>query len=461
MPETKSVLQRSAVLSGLVTEEELEHAIANARRSETGVPAPRVEVTDDQLARSLVTLGFVTNYQAEQLKSGRTKLRLGPYVITDWIAQGGMGQVFKAEHQMMGREVAIKVLPLSRSTPQAIANFMREIRAQASLDHDNLVRAYDAGHEGNVHYLVTEFVDGTDLRRFVRNQGKLNMAQAASIIMQAARGLQSAHEKNLIHRDIKPGNILVTHNGQAKVSDLGLAGFLGSDEDDPRKHKIVGTADYISPEQIKSPESVTPRSDIYSLGCSLYYTITGKVPFPGGTTRTKARRHCEETPWHPRRFNPEVSDDFVDLIADMMEKSPERRVATAQEVVVRLEPWCTETAYLTAPHSSRSPWMPPPLPTHSEEEEEELQATQDGSYDSFEGDTNQTSGGLNSQSTELNSSEETKTGRRKRRFPSLPFGPQAEPSDRNNTTTVVLVALAIAIPISMIIGFLIGQQISS
>ena len=324
--QNNSVLQRSALLSGLITREQLDEAMAKAKQPEFGVPAPRVEVTDDQLARQLIELELLTPYQAEQLKAGRTKLTLGPYTITDWIAQGGMGQVFKAEHQMMGREVAIKVLPHNRSTPQAIDNFMREIRAQAVLDHDNLVRAYDAGHDGNVYYLVTEFVKGTDLRRFVRSQGPLSIPQAASIMLQAAHGLASAHEQGLIHRDIKPGNILVTPDGKAKVSDLGLAGFLQSNEYDPRSHKIVGTADYISPEQIKSPESVTPTSDIYSLGCTLYYTVTGKVPFPGGTTRDKARRHCEETPWHPRRFNPDVNEDFVDIIADMMEKDPAKRV---------------------------------------------------------------------------------------------------------------------------------------
>lgn len=256
---------------------------------------------------------------------------------------------------------------------------------------------------------------------------------------------------------MKPGNILVTADGQAKVSDLGLAGFLGG-EDDPRKYKIVGTADYISPEQIKSPESVTPSSDIYSLGCTLYYTVTGKVPFPGGTTRTKARRHCEETPWHPRRFNPEISDDFVDIIADMMEKNPERRIKSATEVVHRLEPWCNEPALLPTQHSSRSPWMPPPLPTQAEEEDEELQATQDGSYDSFEND-NQTSGGVLSQATEANASQDTKSGNgRKRRFPSLPFGPPTDAPPRGTYLPAVLIALAIAIPVSMWIGFLLGQS---
>jgi serine/threonine protein kinase len=131
------------------------------------------------------------------------------------------------------------------------------------------------------------------------------MQQAANVIVQAARGLEYAHQRGLIHRDVKPGNILVTPAGVAKVSDLGLSGFIDEAEQDPRAGRIVGTADYLSPEQIHSPSEVTSVSDIYSLGCTLYYAISGKVPFPGGTTKDKARRHLEETPWHPRRFNSE------------------------------------------------------------------------------------------------------------------------------------------------------------
>ncbi len=439
------------MISGLVSQEQLEAALERARQPAIGPPTPRIEVTDDQLAKQLVAMGLATSYQAEQLKSGRSKLTLGPYIITDWIAQGGMGQVFKAEHQMMGREVAIKVLPHSRSTPTSISNFTREIRTQAILDHDNLVRAFDAGHDGNVYYLVTEYVPGTDLRRYVRSQGSLDMAQAASLISQAARGLQSAHDKGLIHRDIKPGNILVTSDGKAKVSDLGLAGFLSGAEDDPRKYKIVGTADYISPEQIKSPENVTPTSDIYSLGCTLYYAITGKVPFPGGTTRDKARRHCEETPWHPRRFHPQIDEEFVEVIADMMEKNPQNRIQTAKEVVARLEPWATRTVPMPTQQLTRSPWMPPPLPAGGGAEEE-LQATQEGSYDSLDGDSYSQSGSEHVSQTTDAERQETRADRSsRRRAPLLPM-PAEEPK---KSFSPMFIALTIAIPVSMLLGVLI------
>jgi serine/threonine protein kinase len=361
-----STFRTAALASGLVTEAQIEDAVSAIRHPPGGPSLPDVIVEDALLAAMLVEMGVLTAYQANQLKTGRRKLSLGPYIVTDWIAQGGMGQVFKAVHEMMGREVAIKVLPLSKSTPEAIAKFNREIRTQAQLDHPHLVRAYDAGHDGNVYFLVTEFVPGADLRRLVRNEGRLTMQQAAQIISQAALGLEHAHERGLIHRDVKPGNILVTPKGVAKVSDLGLSGWLDEGRNDPRAGKVVGTPDYLSPEQIKTPAKITTASDIYSLGCTLYYAITGKVPFPGGTAAEKARRHCEDTPWHPKRFNPDVSEEFVEIIADMMEKDPAQRIPSAAEVVKRLEPWAGQPEALPTRRLARSPWTPPPLPGSDE-----------------------------------------------------------------------------------------------
>lgn len=358
-----SVFRNAALASGVITQEQIEMACAMVRSEPGGPPAPIVFVSDEQLAAKLVEMDLLTSYQAGQLKEGKHKLHLGPYMITDFIGQGGMGQVFKAVHKVMGRECAVKVLPINKATPQAIANFTREIRTQAQLDHPNLVRAFDAGHDGSVHFLVTEFVAGTDLRKLVRSQGPLTMQLAASVVMQASQGLAHAHALNLVHRDVKPGNILVTPEGSAKVSDLGLAGFLHEADADPRAGKIVGTADYLAPEIIQNPTEVTPLSDIYSMGCTLYYAICGKVPFPGGTTKEKARRHCGETPWHPRRFNPDISEEFVEVIADMMEKDPKERIQTAQEIVNRLKYFAAERVSIPSEPMGKSPWLAAPLPT--------------------------------------------------------------------------------------------------
>ncbi|MGV3484975.1 MAG: serine/threonine protein kinase, partial [Planctomycetaceae bacterium] len=318
-----------------------------------------------KLASHFIASGFITPYQAQQLRAGRGKLTLGPYLITDWIGQGGMGHVFKAVHKVMGRESAVKVLPREKSTAESRETFNQEIRLQAGLDCPYLVRAYDAGEDGNVYYLVTEYVPGTDLRRLVRSRGPLPMAQAAMVLRQAALGLQYAHEQGLIHRDVKPGNILVTPDGHAKVSDVGLAVWSMGLANDPRAGKVVGTADYLSPEQIRSPLAVGPASDIYSLGCTTYYAVTGKVPYPGGDAKSKCRRHLEETPWHPCKFVPELAEEFVDLIADMMEKDPARRIGSAEEVAERLLAWCDDGIQPVASSLGRSPWTPAPPPAEA------------------------------------------------------------------------------------------------
>jgi serine/threonine protein kinase len=350
--------------SDLVSRADLEVAVSQLRAG--GGTITEAAITDRQLADKLIEMGRLNSYQAVQLLAGNSSLHLGPYRILDEIGRGGMGEVYKAEHPIMGRTVAIKVLPKSKSTPAATASFMREIRAQAQLDHRHLVRAFDAGHDRNVHYLVTEFVPGMDLRRYVRSRGPLDMHEAASIISQAADGLQHAHERGLVHRDVKPGNLLVTPEGLTKVSDLGLAGWLQEDDPEFLSGKIVGTADYLAPEQILDPGAVAPAGDIYSLGCTLYYAVTGKVPFPGGTTAEKAHHHCNDTPWKPNRFNPSLSDEFVEVISQMMEKDPTKRVQTAAEVIKLLAPWAgpmkgsVEAEIAPGPATRQTIPLPPP-----------------------------------------------------------------------------------------------------
>ncbi len=334
------MFEQCAIASGLLTQQQLDEARAGIRWSDGDEPDVNAPPSDRQLADRLVETGLLNAWQAKQLLDGRTKFNLGPYQIVDSIGQGGMGQVFKAKHEKIDRIVAVKVLPRDKSTPEAVASFTREIRALASLNHPKLVAAIDAGQDGNVHYMVTEYVPGLDLRKLIRRDGPLSMAAAASIISQVAEGLEYAHSKGVVHRDVKPGNVLVAPDGEAKLSDLGLAGSLGGDAaEDPRYGKIVGTADYLSPDQVRDPWNPTPAWDIYSLGCTLYYTVTGKVPFPGGTTADKARAHCELRPLDPRRLNPSLGPAFVEVLADMMAKDPSQRIATAGEVIVRLAPF--------------------------------------------------------------------------------------------------------------------------
>lgn len=440
--ESPSLPFREAALrSGLVSGRQLRKVVELTKSQD-----------DEVIAATLVKSGVITNYQAQQLKAGRTKLSLGPYQITDWIGQGGMGQVFKAVHSVMGRECAVKVLPLDKSTDVSSESFLREIRLQAGLDCPYVVRAYDAGQDGSVQYLVTEYVPGTDLRRLIRSGGPLSMAHAAKIISQAALGLQYAHELGLVHRDVKPGNILVTPDGQAKVSDIGLAAWTMGLDDDPRAGKIVGTADYLSPEQIRNPRSVGPASDIYALGCTLYYTVTGKVPFPGGDSKSKCKRHCEQTPWHPRKFAPDLNEDFVDTIADMMEKDPARRVSSAAEVAERLQVWCT-TAYEAIDRPiDRQAWTPPPPPGGNPIHEPPLPNADYRISDSDMPAGNVPSASSihlsgNSESLSTASLSAGGLGAREKRFPR---------TRRRNHTLAIAVALAIAVPISLLVGAIIG-----
>jgi serine/threonine protein kinase len=355
---SKSVFVQSGLSSGLLTQEDMDEAMAVF--ATRGEPSPEPP-SDEQLAAQLVALGRLTRWQAEALRQGQTKFTLGVYHLIDGIGKGGMAEVYKAEHGVMGRVVAVKVLPKSRSTPEAIASFRREVRAQAQLHHENLVVAHDAGQDGVFHFLVTEYVPGTDLRRLVRRRGKLSMATAAVIISQAARGLAHAHSRGFIHRDVKPGNLLVTPEGHTKVSDLGLVGYFNDEiPAGTQGGKIVGTADYLSPEQIISPNTLTTASDIYSLGCTLYYAVTGKVPFPGGRTADKARAHVNFNwlPIDPRRFNPDLTDEFVEVIADMMAKQVEDRIQTADEVVERLAPWASDPSAAQREITSTDPAPP-------------------------------------------------------------------------------------------------------
>lgn len=336
---TPARFRETALASGLIGREAIDSA--EDAVGATLDPAVSAERWDEAVADVLVERGDLTRFQATKILAGHRKLTLGQYRILDLLGQGGMGQVFKAEHAMMGREVAVKVLPRAKSTPDTEAAFRREIRMLGRLDHPNLVRALDAGHDGKVYYLVTELVEGVDLRKQVLRYGTLDEVAAASVICQVARGLAYAHAQGLVHRDVKPGNILVTPAGIAKLLDVGLAGSVLESES-TRLGRVVGTMDYMAPEQIRAPDGVGPAADVYGLGCTLYFVLAGQVPFPGGTRQDKARRQLHEAPAPIRQFAPGVSEAFCRVVDSMMEKDPVLRIGTAEAVIEWLRPWTPE-----------------------------------------------------------------------------------------------------------------------
>ncbi|MCA9230529.1 MAG: serine/threonine protein kinase [Planctomycetales bacterium] len=345
MRTERSIFEQAGLASGLLTEDQIDLAWHMLAESLPDNDLSLEEVSDRQLAVQLVELGHINQWQAEQLCQGRTKFTLGAYRILDAIGQGGMGWVFKGEHELLGRIEAIKVLPKSQTDANSISNFRKEIRAQARLDHPHLVRLTYADTDGDTYFLVTEYVPGSDLRRLVREHGPVSPAQAALIISQTAEALCYVHAQGLIHRDVKPGNLLITPEGHTKLADLGLA-FFSSDcfpeeskLSQTRPKHIVGTADFLAPEIIVTPSEVRPISDIYSLGCTLYYAVTGKVPYPGGKTADKLRRHLDEVPIPAIWLNSRVDNKLMGVIGAMMQKRPSDRVATAAEVVELLRPW--------------------------------------------------------------------------------------------------------------------------
>jgi len=298
---------------------------------------------DKTLAELAVARSWVTRFQGQELLAGKTRFRLGSYLVVDELGRGGMGQVFKAEHELMGRTVAIKVLPRTKSTPESEAQFRREMRILGRLDHENLVRAFDAGHDAMVSYLVTEFVPGLDLRRQVRRFGPLEEPVAASIFWQVARGLAYAHEQGVVHRDVKPGNILVMDDGRAKILDMGLAGST-IEAEAVRLGRIVGTIDYMAPDQIIAPDEAGPAADLYALGCTLYFTLTGEVPFPGGNRKEKIQRQLHAEPRPLQSLAPHISRAMCGLVESLMEKSPTDRPQSAEQVAALLARWCKGVA---------------------------------------------------------------------------------------------------------------------
>jgi serine/threonine protein kinase len=332
--------RETAIASGLLDSAQLDAAEAQAR-AVLGEGPHAADRLDKAVADVLVGRGQLTKFQAGQMLLGRSKLSLNQYRILDQVGQGGMGRVFKAQHAMMRRIVAIKVLTKDKATAATEAAFLREIERLGDLDHENLLRALDAGRDGKVYYLVTEYVEGLDLRRQVLRHGPLDEWTAASVIVQAAHGLACAHDQGVVHRDVKPGNLLATKEGRVKVLDLGLAGSV-FDMQSSASARVIGTMDYMAPEQVRNPANARATADIYGLGCTLYFLLTGQVPFPGGTREEKAQRQLTQEPVPLRRLAPQVSLPFARVVEAMMRKNPAERIASAHELLERLRQWTPE-----------------------------------------------------------------------------------------------------------------------
>ncbi|MCC9608126.1 DUF1080 domain-containing protein [Blastopirellula sp. JC732] len=295
-----------------------------------------------QFCNRLLEANLLTRFQLRAIARGQTRgLRLGRYVVQDRIGAGGMGQVFKAWHSKMDREVALKVIhSRAKNQDKALARFYQEVQASAQLRHPNIVTAFDADEADGVHFLVMEYVPGEDLNKIVGKRGPLPVTLAVDYFIQAARGLEYAHSVGVLHRDIKPANLLVSETGMLKILDMGIARLTSDDGERTgltQEGSVMGTVDFMSPEQAVNSKGVKPQADLYSLGCAFFYMLTGRPPFEGQELMVKLLAHREKTPPSLSQLRSDVPPQLDAIYQKCLAKTPEERYASATELIAELE----------------------------------------------------------------------------------------------------------------------------
>jgi serine/threonine protein kinase len=342
--------------SGVVDEKRLDTHLQKLRAGGTMPSEP------SRLAGLLVRDGLLTHFQAEQIMLGKwRRFSIGKYKVLERLGSGGMGSVYLCEHKLMRRRVAVKVLPTAKAAdPSSLERFYREARAVAALDHPNIVHAYDIDQDENLHFLVMEYVDGSSLQDIIKKTGPMDVMRACHYIHQALQGLEHAHAAGLVHRDIKPGNILVDRGGVVKVLDMGLARFF-NDEDDILTKKydenVLGTADYLAPEQALDSHGVDIRADIYSLGATFYYMLTGRTPFGEGTVAQKLLWHQTRQPKALSQVRGDAPAALSTVIEKMMAKDPAQRYQLPSAVAEALAPWVQ--GVIAPPQEAEMPRLSP------------------------------------------------------------------------------------------------------
>ncbi len=328
--------------------------IKNSDRAESpesatiGLPAPQshdnlpVDPVDKTvISKSLVEAAdaFARPPTVAELAQVLIGQELDHYILDAIIGGGGMGAVFRGHDKLLDRTVAVKVIPAARRDADTLRRFRIEAQSAAKLDNPNIARVYNFGESENWNYIVFEFVEGTNLRDLVSTQGPLSVDDAVYYIRQVAEALDHASSRNIVHRDIKPSNVLVTPSGIIKVVDMGLARMtaLESSHDITASGVTLGTFDYVSPEQAKDPRDADVRSDLYSLGCTFYFILTGRPPFPDGTAVQKLFKHTSEMPDDPRHFRDDLSPELVAILIKLVAKEPTDRYQSAQELIGDLQ----------------------------------------------------------------------------------------------------------------------------
>jgi len=333
-PATTEAFLEVVRQSGVVSQSRLDACLAQLDGS-SPPESPR------KLADLLVKEAVLTNYQAALLLKGKwDTFRIGPYRILERLGFGAMSNVYLCKHQGSRERVAVKVLSQAKAkNPTDLKRFFREARAAASLDHPNIVRVRDVDWDNESNYIVMDYIDGSSLQDIVKEFGPVDPQRAAHYIHQAAEGLQHAHKLGLVHRDIKPGNLLLDREGTVKILDMGLARFVEEEEVILTAGEMLGSPEYISPEQIKDSHEVDIRTDIYSLGAVFYYLLTGVPPYNEEKSAAGKLLSKEIRPPKPiRDFSPNVPEELVAIVNKMMAKDADDRYETPAEVADDLEP---------------------------------------------------------------------------------------------------------------------------
>lgn len=319
-------------------------------------------------AHELIARGWLTDWQSKQLLNGRYAFFMGKYKLLERLGGGGMGVVFTAHHAMTDRVVALKVMNKTvLSNPLAMKRFQAEVRLLCALSHPNIIGAYDADCAGGMHFLVMEYGHGQDLRVWLRQHPQLPIDWVCDCIRQAALGLEHAHQRGLVHRDIKPENLLVEDpepwsRPQVKILDLGLARWMGDEPPDEAALRvpgqIMGTVDYIAPEQVEQTDLADVRSDIFSLGCTLFKCLTGALPYEGKTSSEKLVARVSQDARLASSLRPEIPPELDRIVARMLHRDPEKRYQSPAEIADALFPF-------TAEGKIAKPTPPPPPPIAS------------------------------------------------------------------------------------------------
>ncbi len=338
-----TLVGRLVIDQGLATAEEVQHCLTQAKEgSAAAAAAAAAGASGRSLAELLVDNEYVTRRQMQRLReiiaAERSGQKIPGFKILGKLGAGAMATVFKAKQLSLDRMVAIKVLPRKfTSNPQFIERFYAEGRAAAQLNHPNIVQAYDVGKAGDYHYFVMEYVEGSTVYDTIVKNRRYTEQDAITITIQTAEALEHAHAKGLIHRDVKPKNIMLTKDGMAKLADMGLARAISDREAaEAEQGKAFGTPYYISPEQIRGELNIGPPADIYSLGATLYHMVTGAVPFDGKNPSAVMHKHLKADLAPPDHVNPKLSAGVSEVIEMMMAKSPARRYQTCKDLIADL-----------------------------------------------------------------------------------------------------------------------------